>query len=205
MDGTLIDSRELIVRAFEDILAEHNVEVTRQQIIETTGKPIQAMYGILAPSLDPAGLEVKHLAHHKENIHLLKGYQDVNEVLESLQKEYKLGIFTGFDKTTHERLQSFGLTDYFQSVVECTMYTAHKPDPEGLLLCMDQLGVSDPVQVVYVGDGVSDIVAGKNAGVKAAIGITHGFSDRATLENAGADYVIDSLAELRPLLKEIDV
>src|SRR5258708_24636708 len=115
-------------------------------------------------------MERAHLAHHVDNMHLLAEYDGVHEVLKALRSQgLKLGIVTGFHKMAYDRLDQFGLTGYFESIVETTRYTQHKPHPEGLLLSMEDLGVS-PDETIYVGDGVSDIGAGKAANVRAVVG-----------------------------------
>lgn len=204
MDGTILDSRELIYRAFEDVLAAYGVEgVTRQHMAEVTGKPIKAMYELLAPGHDVADLEMAHLRHHEGNLHLLKAYDDAAHILERLRQSYKLGIFTGFDQLTYERLDQVDLRTYFDSIVETTRYTKHKPDPEGLLLCMRELDVVAN-ETVYIGDGITDMQAGQAAGVAMVVGITHGFSTAAQLQTAGATHIIDSLIALPELLSSIE-
>jgi HAD superfamily hydrolase (TIGR01509 family) len=205
MDGVLIDSRELIYRAMEDTLATNGVDgVTRERIAAVTGKPIHAMYTLLAPNHDAYALEKADLAHYDRNMHLLEVYDGAAEVLEGLNASgLKVGLFTGFGELTYDRLRRFNLESYFGSVVECTRYTNHKPDPEGLLLCLRELGVA-PHEAVYIGDGVSDIVAGKAADVHAVVGITQGFGARDALAAAGADRIIDSLTELPAILQKIE-
>lgn len=201
VDGTIIDTRELVNKAIVDVLARRGVQVTDAQIAAVAGKPVQGMYTLLAPEHNAAELEIEHLAHHADNLHLIQAYDHVHEVLSSLQERgYKLGIFTGFNKTTHERLAMFDLGKYFDAVVDCTMYTAHKPDPEGLFLCLQMLGV-DKGSAVYIGDGVSDALAGKAANVT-TFGITHGYADKKSLEQAGADYVVDNLLQFKRVLSE---
>lgn len=205
MDGVLVDSRAAIYQAFEDVLAANGVTgVTRQDMDAVNGKPIHAMYAILAPEHDSHALQEAHVQHHEKNPHLFKAYDRVAEVLDTLHKQgLKIGLFTGFDKRTYDRLAQFELTDYFDSVMECTRYTKHKPDPEGLLLCLDELGAT-PETAVYIGDAVSDVLAGKAAGMRATVGVTQGFGARDALEGAGADYIIDSLGELPALLTKLE-
>lgn len=197
MDGTLLDSRELIYQAMEDILALHAVQgVTREHMAELMGKPIHAMYETLAPGHDPYELEKAHIAHHDEHMHLLRGYDGLHELLGQLKaRGIALGIFTGFDKRAHDRLKAFEISSYFDSVVETTRYAKHKPDPEGLLLAMQDLKAS-PEETLYVGDALTDVLAGKAAAVQKVVAVTHGFGSREVLETAGADYIIDSLGEL---------
>lgn len=205
MDGVLFDSREMIYQAMEDVLGECDVMgVTREHMAAVTGKPIAEMYRLLAPGLDADELEAAHLAHHDDNLHLLQGFDDSIPTLEYLAEQgYKLGVFTGFNHLTYDRLDQFGIRGYFDYIVETSQYSQHKPQPEGLLLCIDKLGAT-PEKTIYIGDGVSDIYAGKSAGVLSSIGITTGFGSRDTLEPAGADYIIDSFAELKGIVEELD-
>jgi phosphoglycolate phosphatase len=52
-----------------------------------------------------------------------------------------------------------------------------------------------------IGDSWVDIEAGKNAGMRTA-GFVGGFRGRAELAQAGADYLIESLAELPQLIND---
>lgn len=204
MDGTLVDSRELIYQAMEDGLAARGLHVSREQMAAVTGKPIYAMYELLAPNENAQELEQAHVAHHAKHMHLLSEYDHVHEVLAGLQRQrIRLGVFTGFDKRAYERLRQFHLMDYFTTVVDATRYSRHKPDPEGLLLAMMELGAT-PAETIYVGDGVSDVLAGKQAGTQ-VIAVTHGFGSAQSLQDAGADYVVSSFRELQSVIQaELD-
>lgn len=205
MDGTLLDSREFIYRAFEDVLAVHDIKISREEIGRIIGKPVKAMYAALSPHLDTDEMEQRHFEHHAQNMELLRLYDGAVELLETLKKAgYKLGIFTGISQIVHERLSQFKIAEYFDTIVDTTRYTAHKPDPEGLFLAMHELGIDNPSEAVYIGDGITDMEAGNAAGVRAVIGITHGFCSEETLTEFGATHTIDSLPELLPLLATLN-
>lgn len=205
MDGVLIDSREFISEAMLHALGRVGVIARAADIAAVTGKPIHVMYELLAPEHDARELEAYHKAHHLENLHLLQSYEGVHELLGGLRHDgYKLGLFTGGDKLTYDRLEQFELTDYFDSIFDVTRYTRHKPDPEGLQLCMGELGVT-AAETVYVGDGVGDMIAGQAAAVRAVVGITHGFGSAQELGRAGATHLVDSLSELPDILQELRI
>ena len=73
-----------------------------------------------------------------------------------------------------------------------------KPEAPVTLHVMEELG-ADPATTLYVGDSNVDILTGHNAGLKSA-GVSWGFRGRAELEAAGADYVVDTQAELTALV-----
>lgn len=195
MDGTLIDSREFIMQAMETNLAAYQVHVSRERLAEVTGKPVEKMYAALAPHLDSVELTKKHFEHHELNPQLLSEYENVHEVLQTLRdKGLKLGIFTGFDERSIAQLESHGLLTYFDAVIDHSQYKKSKPDPEGLLMCMQKLEVL-PNETIYIGDGITDISAGLAAQVHKVVGITHGFTKREKLAEVGAMHIVDSLTE----------
>ena len=63
---------------------------------------------------------------------------------------------------------------------------------------MEKLG-ADPESTLMVGDTSVDIACGTNAGI-AACGVTWGFRPRTELVEAGADFIVDSPAELARLI-----
>ena len=71
---------------------------------------------------------------------------------------------------------------------------APKPDPAITRFVLDQLQ-ADPASTLYVGDSNVDILCGHNAGLRAA-GVSWGFRGRTELASAGADYIVDTPAEL---------
>lgn len=85
------------------------------------------------------------------------------------------------------------------AVVTCEDVTRTKPDPEGILKLMDELGVK-PDEVLLLGDHAVDMQAAKAAGVH-GIGISHGFGTPAELTEAGALRVVDDLASLPKMIE----
>lgn len=74
---------------------------------------------------------------------------------------------------------------------------APKPDPQGLLTLMEEIG-ADPATTLFVGDSDVDIATAHNGGLTAA-GVLWGFRDFQELTEAGAEYIVDTpqaLAEI---------
>jgi HAD superfamily hydrolase (TIGR01509 family) len=203
LDGTLVDSSEFIFAAYEHVLARHNLPArTRVEIASQIGKKIEDCYAFLAPE---AGANVQPLIEaHREfqsaNLALIRPFARVNEVLDELRGSgLKTALLTSRVHALREALRAAGINpDEFDAIVDATMVKRGKPHPEGLEKVLKLLSMK-PEQTIMVGDAAPDIQAGHAAGAAATVGVTHGFGTSRELEAAGADYLLDSLAELPQL------
>ncbi|MBO0929602.1 HAD family hydrolase [Fibrella aquatilis] len=75
-----------------------------------------------------------------------------------------------------------------------------RPAPDMIRLAMQQLGITDPKQVVNIGDTPSDLLSAQAAGVGLNLGLTNGTHSEAQLRDYPHDALLGSLAELPGLL-----
>lgn len=79
---------------------------------------------------------------------------------------------------------------------------ATKPDPEGTVALMEELGVSQE-ECIFVGDTNVDIFTAKNVNMK-SIGVLWGFRDEKELKDACADYIIEKTSEMYDTILKIE-
>ena len=75
-----------------------------------------------------------------------------------------------------------------------------KPDPTGTRAVLAALG-ADPARTLFAGDSSVDVETGHNAGLKAC-GVTWGFRSKASLAEAGADFIAETVEELEQVIME---
>src|SRR3989338_7321624 len=103
IDGTLLDTREFILQAFEHALRTHEYEVPgREKISAQVGKHLEECYVALAGTRDRLQKLVEsHKSFQDENFHLSVVFAGVRETLEYLRsKGYKIGAVTTRFKRT---------------------------------------------------------------------------------------------------------
>ncbi|MCL1846469.1 MAG: HAD-IA family hydrolase [Coriobacteriia bacterium] len=205
LDGTLIDTKELILtsfrRAAEDVLGAAFPDERVQALI---GIPLIEQARALAPDhVDGlmAAYRTRNLELHDELIHYFEG---TREMLEAFAEEgRRMAVVTSKrNQPAQEGLASFDLQGYFEFVSGLEETDKHKPDPEPLLVAAARMGV--PIQdCVYVGDSPYDMRAALAAG-SAAVAALWGMYTREELLDAGAEYEAAAPSELPGLIRRID-
>src|SRR3989344_6085084 len=202
VDGTLLDTREFIIAAFEHSLRGNgHVVPTRQRIVEAaTGRTLDECYPLLAPNGDAILLRDMHREFQMKRFDLVTAYAGLHDVLTVLRERgLLLGICSARGVTVHSTLEHVQALAYFDAIVDSSDVQKHKPHPEGVLKILMLLNVK-PGDSVMVGDTTSDIAAGKAAGCAQTIAITHGLGTRESLEKSGADHIVTSLPDILPLI-----
>ncbi len=93
--------------------------------------------------------------------------------------------------------QNIDLKKYFDVVIGLDDVKVTKPDPEGIVKAMELLGVK---KAVYIGDNITDIQAGKNAGIK-TIGVKWSPKGYQHLLELEPDLMIDEMKEIIPYIE----
>jgi phosphoglycolate phosphatase len=202
LDGTLIDSSEVICTCFNQALTNYGLTpLPAQTIKHGIGRSLRELF-----TEQGRGVSVELLvAEYKRAFaalapgrsQLLPG---ARELLERLSKQKKLGIVTSRScRGASQLLANFGLLDYFSTLVGIENTSKSKPDPAPVLLALEGLEVQ-PSESAFVGDTSFDMQAGKAAGVR-VIGVTTGSHSEEELLKAGADMIVHELSDLHFLSK----
>jgi phosphoglycolate phosphatase len=207
-DGTLIDSIELVVAATNHALASAGLsmasaDAVRRGMILTTLKRM----GHHAGSDDArvqADLAARYYAEAwrlgATSAHPYAGVRDL------LERAHALGLRQGIFSNNEGRfvrmvVAAHGLDRWIDPVLGEEDMAAPKPAPDGILEIARRWGLALS-ELVVVGDSRVDAGAAQAAGCR-SIGVTWGTHDRAALQDAGFDRLIDHADELLPLLPGI--
>jgi phosphoglycolate phosphatase len=138
------------------------------------------------------------LNHYRD--HMLDNtatYPGVREALAELEGR-KMAVLTNKPvRFSREMLKGLGLAERFLQIYGGNSFENKKPDPIGLNRLMEETEVPAS-RTMMIGDSVSDVMAGRNAGVWTC-GVNYGFG-APTLDEAPPDIRIDDLRELPKLL-----
>ena len=208
LDGTLVDSVPDLSRAVDQMLqALGRDPVGSTRVSQWVGNGVdmlvrRALAGSLNPPAEgddeilPLALELFQAAYAQANGRSSQVYPGVGTLLEYCRENaVPMAVVTNKPTAfTGPLLARLELAGFFQQVVCGDTLAQKKPHPAPLVHACEQLEVTVD-RVTMIGDSRVDVEAARAAGC-AAVCVSYGYNRGEPVSRAGADLVVDSLAEL---------
>jgi pyrophosphatase PpaX len=201
LDGTLVDSVELITVSFQHAIREVlGREASREEAVQHVGTPLREQMLRISPEHADELVAVYRDFNHREHDRMLKLYDGILDLLNRLTRAgVKLGLVTSKSRaTTQMAFDLTGIEVYFDATVCCDEAPGNKPSAEPILYCLAGLQ-ADPQDSAYVGDSPADMQAARAAGV-AAIGVSWGVFDTPALAAENPGWLVHTISELADVL-----
>jgi len=205
-DGTLIDSISVLFDVYNKFLFKYGFNGTFEEFNEFNGPSLKEIiailkvkYNIELPENDLLNTYIELLNDsYSKNLRYREGALDI---LNYLKVDRKLQLYL-ITSSSREIVQNFisinNLKEYFYGYTYGDEVQKSKPSPEIYTLSLRKFNLQRN-DVFIVEDSLNGIKSGKAAGIKVcAISGTHSVS---VLANSGADYIINSLSEIRDILQ----
>jgi pyrophosphatase PpaX len=203
LDGTLIDTNELIIQSFEYTFRKlFNKEISRKELVKSFGEPLRDTMSKY--NKDRADLMVTTFRSFNETNHdrIVKRFEGVEDGIKTLKNSgIKLAVVTSKrEKMAKHGLELIGIYDYMDVIVTPESTKKHKPDGEPALKACELLKIS-PQEAIMVGDSHNDILCGKNAGCYTCA-VKYTALSLEEIMNYRPDYTIDKIEELVEICRE---
>lgn len=209
LDGTLTDTLESLTYSVNLTLQEVGVgQITDEQCKSFVGNGARRLIEeSLKAAGDPNALKIEeameaygrifkvHCTYH------VKPYDGIVSLLDNLNKDgVQLAVLSNKPHLrTLDVVNQFFDQDVFQCVHGQCEEVPRKPDPAGIFLILEELGI-EKEECLYIGDSEADIKAGRAAGVD-TVGVLWGFRTKEVLEAQGATYIIDKPEKIYSIVK----
>ncbi|MBD3390912.1 MAG: HAD-IA family hydrolase [Chitinivibrionales bacterium] len=197
VDGTLLDTAELIFRCFEYTCRRFaGIEADRDAVVRHIGLPLRRQLEVyMGPLTDERAREIT-AAHMEFQLSIyekfLRPFPTVPEGMALLKRAGKrIGAVTSRkQRTLNLYLEQTALREYFDVLVSPEMTSAHKPGPEPAMKALEILGCTAR-ESLMIGDSSFDIECGAGAGMDTAF-VAWSHND-ASLLPVAPTYVITDL------------
>lgn len=128
--------------------------------------------------------------------------EGAEELLQNLHGKYNLYLASnGTESVQTRRIASSGIEKYFKNIFISQAIGADKPSPKYFELCFSKIPDFSRENAIIIGDSISsDILGGKNAGIKTCLFNPH---KKENLTGIVPDFEIGSLSEIPRLLERM--
>jgi pyrophosphatase PpaX len=172
LDGTLIDSIELILESYRHTMRVHRGDSMSDALwLEGLGTPLREQFKTFTD--DPVEIEAMITTYREWNMAnhdtMVSAYPGALETVRDLhERGIRMGIVTSKnDRGLKRGLDLCGFNGYFDTLITCDSLKESKPDPAPVRLALAELGA--PAETaLYVGDSPHDIASGRDAGTETA-------------------------------------
>lgn len=207
--GTTVKEKdpEVITKCFEQAFIENNVHVDIAVLKPHRGKDkISMLEAVLKsqnlPVLLAPVVYASFVLQVEKNINNFCEMEGAVETFAMLRKKkIKIGLGTGlprelFEKITHHLKWPKSTFQYIGITEEVGR---SRPHPDMIFDMIAHLKISDPREILKVGDTIADIQEGKNAGVLTAV-LLSGTQDHQDLLKEQPDFILNTLPEIETIV-----
>lgn len=205
LDGTLTDSMEGITNCARYALEKFGIHPQSQaELLPYIGPPLvysfETFHGLTKEQSEQA------VAYYRERFSTVgwqenKVYEGIRELLDELRSRgVTLMVATSKPEVfTHRILEHFDLARYFSFVAASTLDERRSEKADVIAFLLENHPEIHAGNCVMIGDRKYDVFGAHACGLT-AIGVLYGYGDRAEMEAAGANFIVESIEELRNLL-----
>jgi len=204
LDGTLIDSSDGIVEAFNYAMIQNGLKSQpRDEIVKHIGFSLDHMFGMFTNSKFDALKKDFTLKARHTVVDSSKPLNGANETVVSLfESGYNLGIATTkWRRNIDGILNKLGWNEYFSEVIGGDEVTMVKPDPE-IFSKLITLMKADTGNTVIVGDTINDILPAKKLSVT-CVAVKSPYGDSKEVMSLNPDFFIEEISQLPQTLNKM--
>ncbi len=201
LDGTLVNTLEDIAASVNFTLQKLGRPVIPlESVRQYVGDGIEMLMSRALSGRDEllANAVGIYRVHHSRNLVVRSRlYPAVADALEYFRALPMAVISNKTSEFIEPLLAGLKISGYFSMVIGADSGLPLKPAPDAVRKIMAAFKAPND-RAVIVGDGTTDVRAGKAAGI-ITCSVTYGFRPEEELRLAGPDYIIHSLSELKTL------
>ena len=204
-DGTLADTRQLIVNTMQQTIQELELAPrTDDQCASMIGLPLKQAFTDLIPMTNEMGDQCaetyRRIFNENNASYVIPTFPNVIDTLLHLSAEgYILTMASSRSrKSLLDFVQTMHLEKIFSYILGADDVIHAKPHPEPVLRTLEAFGCP-PEEALVVGDTKYDIEMGRRAGTRTC-GVTYGNGSPQELREADADFMINDFEKILTLL-----
>ena len=200
LDGTLVDSNDLHVRVWAQVLRDHHIHATDEAIHGQIGKGADLLVPALSPGVEEGMANALGEAHgaifkasHLDHVKPFPSAHDLLASTKAAGRRVVLASSASQSELDHyiDILDARDIVDASTSIDDVA---TSKPAPDIFAVALKKVGV-EPSEAIVVGDSPYDVEGAQRAGMQTVALRSGGFFDE-ELKAAGAAAIYDDATAL---------
>ena len=205
LDGTLTNPYEGITKSFQYALSAYGIEAEQSELTFVIGPPLVDVFvGVYGFEEQKA---IEAVAKYRERFSDI-GWREneiidgVPQMLEELKKSGKTICLATSKPEVYavKILELFDILKYFDVIVGAKLDRSVCEKHHIIGKVLEKLDDPSLDEVLMIGDRKHDVIGAKQCNI-ASVGVRTGFAEDGELEDAGADYICDTIEELKGFLR----
>lgn len=205
LDGTLVDSGTGITNSVMYALKKYGIDVNdRSELYKFVGPPL---YGSFENYYGFSKVEAVTAVEYYREYYKDKGifenllYNGIEVLLKKLQDSGRTIILATSKPAVFAKqiLEHFDIAKYFTYIAGSNLDGTNIKKDEVIQCAMESCGITDLSKIIMIGDREHDVIGAKKTGV-GSIGVLYGYGNRNELEQAGADFIADTVDDVWSIL-----
>lgn len=200
LDGTLLDSYEIIVSSLQNTYKNFGVELKTQDILDYVIK--YSVSSFISKMNDEYGIDFnlskemysKISGEQKLNINLIENAREILEYIHA--NGIKNFVFTHRGKTTFSVLENTKILNFFEKIITSEDGFPRKPDGTAVEHLIKEFNLT-PDKSFYVGDRNIDMQCAANAGIKSIMYVP---TNSVAKPSGYEKYLIHDLLEIKDII-----
>lgn len=200
LDGTLIEAYEAIYLGLKEAFQHFGREIFPFDDLKNYLKPDleSTLQQFFSPEEAMEGIPIMRKKYEEVYLDKTRFLDGAREVLDGLSsKGILLGVASNkFGKFSRGALAHLGVSNYFKSIVGAGDVLRNKPFPDMIYAVLKEMDLL-PEEAVFVGDTLTDIETGRQAGVD-VFALPTGFYSKLELSKGKPKRILNNLKDLLP-------
>jgi len=213
--GTIIEDHGEVLDAFSQALKGNGIAFTDAELREWKGASkrevirhfVKRQFGEDPRSAEKIAATYANFRNLLENDYRERGVSTISGAHSTFlwlrERNIEIATTTGFYRELNDLiLDQVGWKEVFRASISSSDVPQGRPAPDMILRAMETTGITNPAQVINVGDTPLDLQAGTNAGVRGVVGVLTGVHGRERLQREPHTHIISSVADLPALIEK---
>jgi len=211
MAGTTVNEGGVVYQTLFDVIKGNGIKIEREEMINFGGVDKLQVIKYFVNNRYSGNTEEKiNTVYSDFNKMIVERYFSNDTMIDLIHPNLpilfqklrfngiKIGLNTGYPIDIQERiLHKLNMKPFIDGYTSSDVVGHGRPYPYMIFNLMEKFNITDPQEVIKVGDTKNDILEGKNAGCLMSVGVLSGAANKEDFIEENADMILENINNIK--------